>query len=50
MLYCEDNINERLTEIFFVLCSLVLTVQNIIAAVNRIDLSGTPCRAIANAF
>ena len=43
MLYCEDIINERLSQKKLVLCPLVLTVQNIFAAVNRIDLSGTPC-------
>ena len=30
-------------KIFFVLCPLVLTVKSILAAVYRIDLSGTPC-------
>ena len=43
MLYCEDIINERLSQKKLVLCPLVLTVQNIFAEVNRIDLSGTPC-------
>ena len=47
MLYCEDIINERLSQKDLVLCPLVLTVQNIFAAVNRIDLSGTPCSTSA---
>ena len=41
MLYCEDIINERLSQKFLVLCPLVLTAQMILAEVNHIDLSGT---------
>ena len=43
MLFCKDIINERSSEKYLVLCPLVLTVQSILAAVYRIDLSGTPC-------
>ena len=49
MLYCEDIINERLSQKNLVLCPLVLTVQNIFAAVNRIDISGTPCTTLISA-
>ena len=44
MPFCKIIINERLSQIFKVLRPLVLTVQSILAAVYRIDLSGTPCR------
>ena len=43
MLFCKDIINEHLSQKFYVLCPLVLTVQSILAAAYRIDLSGTPC-------
>ena len=43
MLFCKDLINEHLSQNFSVLCPLVLTVQGILAAEYRIDLSGTPC-------
>ena len=43
MLFCKDLINEHLSQDFLALCPLVLTVQSILAAENRIDLSGTPC-------
>ena len=41
MLYCKDIINERLSQFFFV---IMASGVNILAAVYRIDLSGTPCR------
>ena len=43
MLFCKDIINKPLSQKILVLCPLVLTVQSILAAVYRIDLSGTPC-------
>ena len=46
MLLCKDIINERSSQFFLLLCPLVLTVQSILAAVYRIDLSGTPCMHI----
>ena len=48
MLFYKDLINEHLSQDFSVLCTLVLTVQGILAAVYRIDLSGTPCIHVRN--
>ena len=44
MLLFKDLINEHLSQKISVLYPMVLTVHSILAAVNRIDLSGTPCR------
>ena len=43
MLLFKDLINELLSQKNSVLYPVVLTVHSILAAVNRIDLSGTPC-------
>ena len=43
MLIFKDLINERLSQKISVLYPVVLTVHSILAAVNRIDLSGAHC-------